>query len=236
MTSSVIGAVAERASLATVNVEAIRRQIAEVRPDLSESTLTCRAAVVLLLGPQLRFNIDRMTARTRYPRAQVAACARRLFDHGVWRPEGPDYRWSSVADAEFWLDVAVAEGQRIRRVGELGDVEWAEPGSWTKAYDFVTRDTSLTVAYVGAPAAPARTEADEEEEQAVAPEPVELDGPVVVAERVERVERAPALAAAGFPGGEPTMTGSTESVVRTKWARPEGVRRSDMFPDAQWLS
>jgi hypothetical protein len=83
MTSSVIGAVADRASIVALSVEAIRQEIAGFRPDLSESTPTYRAAVLLLLGPQLRFNIDRLTARTRYPRAQVAACARRLFDHGV---------------------------------------------------------------------------------------------------------------------------------------------------------
>jgi len=231
MTSSVVGAVAERASLAgTMSVEEIRQEIAGFRPELSEATLTYRAAVLLLLGPQLRFNIDRMASRARFPRAQVAACARRLFDHGVWRPEGPHYTWTSCGDAEFWLDVAVAEGRLWRRTNGAGEVEWAEAGTWTKVYDFVTRDTSLTIAYVDAP--PVAPPAPEEEEA-----PVEWSRKQAATRPVEmRVERAPVLHAAEPREEEFALAGSTNSAPGQRWTRLDGPRRSDLFPDAQWLS
>lgn len=233
MTPSVVGAVAERASLAgTMSMEEIRREIAGFRPELSEATLTYRAAVLLLLGPQLRFNIDRMASRTRYPRAQVAACARRLFDHGVWRPEGPDYTWTSCRDAEFWLDVAVAEGRLWRRTNKAGEIEWAEAGTWTKVYDFVTKDTSLTIAYVDVPAVVAPVPEEEEEEA-----PAEWSRKPAATRPVEmRVERAPVLPAAGPREEEFAMAGSTNSALGPTWTRLDGPRRSDLFPDAQWLS
>lgn len=221
-----MGAEAERASLVSVSTEEIKRHIAAFRPELNEATLTYRAAVLLLLGPQVRFNIDRLTSRTRYPRAQVAACARRLFDHGLWRPEGPDYRWSGCQDAEFWLDVAVAEGRLHRRVDGSGELEWAEAGTWRKAYDFVTRDASLTIAYVDAPVPAIR---DAVETAQVISE--KLERPAVAE---ERVEFAAALAGVAVLEKEPSHARARST--GPKWTRLDGLRRSDLFPDAQWLS
>ena len=228
MTTSVHGAVAERASLATAGLEAMRRQIAAARPDLSESTLTYRAAVLLLLGPQLRFNIDRLSSRTRYPRPQVAACVRRLFDHGVWGPTGPDYTWLTCEAPEFWQDVAVAEGRLCRRRNAAGVVEWAEPGTWTKAYDFVTRDTSLTIAYVDAPSAAASTDEEDDREPVREPEPV--------LRSAAEADLTPALAAAAVLEQPFAGAAAGETAGRAGWVKVEGLRRSDLFPDAQWLS
>lgn len=239
MITSLIGAGAEqRASLAGASAEEIRRQIAGLRPDLNEATLTFRAAVLLLLGPQLRFNIDRLSSRTRYPRGQVAACTRRLFDHGVWRPEGPDYHWSSPADPRFWSDVAVAEGQLCRRIDRMGQVEWAEPGTWTKAYDFVTRDAALTTSYLETPPTRASEEDDEPDllRTAVVAVPEAVEEPRFEYAATTRANGGFEEKAGEEKAGEPVGAGANDGPVRHKWVKMEGLRRSDPFPDAQWLS
>jgi hypothetical protein len=82
--------------------------------------MTFRAALLLLVGPAAKFNVDRMAWRTQIPRAMVAACARRLFDNG----------------------------QLCRRTDPLGRIEWAAPGSWRKSYEFNSEALpSLSVSY-----------------------------------------------------------------------------------------
>jgi hypothetical protein len=136
------------AVLTTAHVPEIRMMLAEIRPELSQDSLTFRAAVLLLTGPAAAFNIDRLACRTQMPRSVVAACARRLFDNGVWHPDGPVYAWQAPDDPKFWSDVAVAEGQLCRRLDRLGRIEWASAGAWRKAYDFGTRNqVSLSVEY-----------------------------------------------------------------------------------------
>src|SRR5688500_9714399 len=104
-----------RAVLTTPNVPEIKQMLSQVRPELSPDTVTFRAAVLLLVGPAVGFNIDRLTVRTQAPRALVAACTRRLFDNGVWQPDGSVYTWTTPDDKAFWSDVAVAEGLLCRR-------------------------------------------------------------------------------------------------------------------------
>jgi hypothetical protein len=125
-----------RAVLTTPQVPEIRAMLGQIRPELSEDSVTFRAAVLLLTGPGVAFNVDRMAWRTQIPRAIVSACTRRLFDNGVWHPDGPVYVWHSPDDVQFWNDVSVAEGKLCRRVDRLGRIEWANPGAWQKPYDF----------------------------------------------------------------------------------------------------
>jgi hypothetical protein len=131
------------------NVQDIRETLASIRPDLAHDSMTFRAAIMLMVGPALNFNVDRLSARTGVPRAQAAVFTRRWFDNGVWQPEGPVYPWCSPNEPEFWNDVAVGEGKLCRRGGRIDTIEWANPGVWRKSYDFVSKlDHVLSVAYV----------------------------------------------------------------------------------------
>lgn len=113
------------------------QRVRNARPDLSTDAPAFRAAVVLLAGPELRFNIDRIATRCALPRPWVAACVRRLVDNGVWVVGRAEYPWRGPDDPRFWNDAAVAEGRLLRRARDGGGVEWAPPGAWEKAYDFV---------------------------------------------------------------------------------------------------
>lgn len=119
-----------------VDVPDVRTLLHAARPDFTDATDEGRAAVLLLAGPLLGFNIDRLTKRTRYARQFVAMCARRLFDNGVWRHEGPMYCWEDPRDPNFWRDVEVAVGRSYRRSLPEGGVEWGDTSSWRKKYDF----------------------------------------------------------------------------------------------------
>jgi hypothetical protein len=137
-----------REVLSSPHVPAIRLMLSQIRPGLSEDSVTFRSAVLLLTGPGVAFNVDRMACRTQIPRAIVSACTRRLFDNGVWHPDGPVYAWHSPDDDQFWNDVSVAEGKLCRRTDRLGRIEWASPGAWQKRYDFgSTESESLCVNY-----------------------------------------------------------------------------------------
>lgn len=114
----------------------VRACIRAARPDLAAETPAFRAAVVLLAGPRHGFNIDRMARRYDLPRPWVAACVRRLVDNGVWAGGTAACAWRDADDPRFWNDAAVAEGRLQRRAVDQG-VEWAPPGRWEKAYDFV---------------------------------------------------------------------------------------------------
>lgn len=113
------------------------QRVRNARPDLSTDAPAFRAAVVLLAGPELRFNIDRIATRCALPRPWVAACVRRLVDNGVWVVGRAEYPWRGPDDPRFWNDAAVAEGRLLRRARDGGGVEWAPAGAWEKAYDFV---------------------------------------------------------------------------------------------------
>jgi hypothetical protein len=206
-----------RVVLTTPNVPEIRDTLAQVRPELSPDSSTFRAAVLLFVGPMVGFNIDRLTGRTQTPRALVAAFTRRLFDNGVWKPDGPVYTWTTADDEAFWNDVAVAEGRLCRRTDGLGRIEWASAGSWRKAYEFVAaNDQTLTVAYTA--------ENDVKAGAKVAPAiPVEESAEEVRLRAREReaVKEAVAVPALAALGSDTTV-----------WL---GATPVGLFPHAQWL-
>lgn len=145
-----------------------RQRVCAARPDLPSDSPAFQAAVVLLAGPEQGFNIDRIAVRCALPRAAVAACVRRLIDNGVWVAGRAVCAWRGPDDPRFWNDAAVAEGRLVRRTGPRESIEWAPPGQWAKAYDFVgpqsdpggavlyldCADAEGTPAADGAPAAP----------------------------------------------------------------------------------
>jgi hypothetical protein len=108
------------------------------RPGLPEDSDERRAAVLLLLTHDGGLNIDRLVARTKYPRDFVARCVRRLVDNG-WLADGEArYDWSSSGAAcqPFWSDVAVALGRLLRRTSDDGRLEWAPVGGWVKHFEY----------------------------------------------------------------------------------------------------
>jgi len=218
------GIVAElEAFLTTPDVQAIRRTVAQIRPELNRESLRFRSAVLLLAGPGLRFNIDRMAGRTQTPRAVVAACTRRLFDNGVWHPDGALYSWVSPDDPQFWNDVGVAEGRLCRRLDTLGRIEWAPAGVWRKAYAFVAeRSSTLSIEYASIEVG---SEVDDDVAE-VTPSTV-AERPVTGSKQAEPAgqldifnrhlfKRRPSLVPAG--SDQDRKTQSTE-----------------LFPDAHWL-
>ena len=222
------GEAAEFAALLQVpDIIAIRATLCSIRPELAVRSETLGAATLLLVGPGLNFNIDRMAGRTGAPRPFVAACTRRLFDNGVWEPGSAVYTWSSPDDDAFWRDAAVAEGQLCRRRDSLGQIEWAEPGEWKKHYDFDTKGAdSIAVRYVCNTDHPAP------------------DGPV----EEDRIEKLPtrrksvfgratvrSLGRARAKIDELTTLENTDSelvLTNTANERPQAV---ELFPDAKWL-
>ncbi|MGH7467501.1 MAG: hypothetical protein ACRENP_05890 [Longimicrobiales bacterium] len=207
--------------MTTPNVPDIRRTLASVRPELLQDSLTFRAALLLMVGPAASFNVDRMAGRSQIPRSVVAACARRLFDNGVWKPDGPLYAWRSPDDDQFWFDVSVAEGQLCRRTDPLGRIEWAAPGSWRKPYEFDAEDPStLSVSYRGERESTATPEAKREAREA---EVDEIEVPAQPqAETVRRVRprRAP-VPLGGSPPSPPHWLGVAP--------------REELFPGTPWL-
>jgi hypothetical protein len=210
--------------LALPDIAAIRRELENTRPDLGQSSNAIRTAVLLLVGPSLNFNIDRMTGRTRFPRPFVAACTRRLFDNGVWEHAGPVYLWDSAADDAFWRDVAVGEGKMQRRRTQ-GGIEWAEPGVWKKEYVAATEVIApLVINYAS-----------------------EVDKRGVAAVQQE-IERLPVKPKSIFETTTPRPLGrsrrtvapsaveetSPEALVLTNSA-DERPRTRDLFPEANWL-
>lgn len=113
-------------------------RVARARPDLAADQPEFHAAVLLLLSAEIGYNVDRIMARTRYPREFVARCLRRLVDNGVKVDARLATRWSNeyLATKEFWLDVEVALGRYLRRTGPDGRPEWAPVGEWVKNFDF----------------------------------------------------------------------------------------------------
>ena len=184
-----------------------------------------RAAVLLLAGPALNFNIDRMAGRTGMPRAFVAACTRRLFDNGIWEHAGPVYTWKTPADEDFWRDVAVGEGNMHRRRGQNGQIEWAEPGVWKKEY-VLARDViaPLAISYA-----------------------CDTDHPHVKPPAQENIERLPTKPKSIFNTATPRPLGrarkniaplaaieGSDELVMTD-ATVERKNKMDLFPEANWL-
>lgn len=204
---------------------AIRATLCSIRPELAERPETLRAATLLLAGPSLGFNIDRMTGRSGAPRAFVAACTRRLFDNGVWEHGGAVYTWSTPDDDAFWRDAAVAEGQLCRRRDGLGRIEWAEPGAWKKHYDFSAEAVeSLAIRYV--------SDADKRG--------VKVDE--------DKVERMPSRPKSLFQTAQPRPLGRARTIIKSlaplenqerelvlTTTATEIPRALELFPDANWL-
>jgi hypothetical protein len=206
-----------------------RDRVRRARPDLSPDAPVFRAAVVLLAGPEHRFNIDRVAVRCALPRAWVAACVRRLIDNGVWGGGRAVYPWTTPDDPRFWNDAAVAEGRLLRRTHADGRVEWAPPGSWEKAYDFVGPQSEPGGAVLYLDAGPARDSRPAPVSSPARPAEVEApsgeprDRPEPPAERRVPAQtlvgggwmRAPAPGAAFAGAGAPSLP--------------------DLFPGADWL-
>lgn len=120
-------------------------QVQRVRPGLAADSPECRAGVVLLLAREAGFNVDRLVLRTGYPRSFVSLVVRRLADNAFWL--GGEFRcdWSAqgAAAPNFWLDVDVALGRRLRRVaGE--SFEWAPLGEWVKEFEYRSAESALS--------------------------------------------------------------------------------------------
>lgn len=217
-----------RSVLCLPNVPAIRQTIARIRPELAEDSLSFRAAVLLLVGPALKFNVDRMAGRTNCPRAIAAACARRLFDNGVWQADGSVYTWKRPDDEHFWNDVAVAEGKLCRRTDRYGCIEWAPPGAWRKAYDFGAADPALTVSYLadGETVRPVKTQVE------------------TAQAKPARAQPAPQAVTADLGGEWPgrsdlTVTASQQPRQVSREMTPAFLGHAaagNLFPGAVWLS
>jgi hypothetical protein len=208
------------------------------RRDLAPGDPLLRAAELLLAAPGTRFNIDLLTRRTGFSRPFVAACARRLYDNGVWRDGRDHYAADGPEDARFWDDAAVALGTLCRRSGPAGH-EWAPPGIWSKPYDYVGAPCSagLAIAYQDASAPP------DEAWPSPAPEPG-LEGvrePAVAEAAAPPVRVAPALPrlqAAGWVAGAAGAGAARHPAV--VWLGPDvrvaGLEgRRELFPGAAWL-
>lgn len=190
------------------------------RPDLATGSPAFQAAVVLLTGPAVRFNIDLLTRRTGLARGSVAVFARRLIDNGVWTAGAADYPWTGPGDPRFWNDVAVAQGRLCRRRGSDGAVEWAQAGAWHKPYEYVDAGgPELAVAY----RAPDRTPP--------APEPA-------ASARAEEADRAALVAAPARPRvstARPRPAAPRAQPARVLVGAGVGAWSAPLFPDACWL-
>jgi hypothetical protein len=221
-----------RSVLCLPNVPEIRQTLARIRPELAEDSLSFRAAIFLLAGPALNFNVDRLAGRTHCPRAIAAACARRLFDNGVWQADGSVYTWKSPDDEHFWNDVAVAEGKLCRRTDRFGCIEWAAPGAWRKAYDFGTADPALTVSYFadGESGRPVKAQPEPMAPKGSRPQPAQETVPASVpASLGQDWLGTPAIAAIGA-----TQPLHLQRETSSAFLTHSGA--GNLFPGAVWLS
>ncbi|HET7228565.1 MAG TPA: hypothetical protein VFJ16_01050 [Longimicrobium sp.] len=159
-------------------------RVRRARPDLAPGHALFRAAVLMLRAPAACLNIDRLTRETGFTRQFVAACARRLYDNGVWRDGAADYAAPGPEAPAFWNDAAVAVGGLCRRMGDAGP-EWAPPGTWSKPYEYVAaaRGPGLAIAY----------------RDALAPVEDDDGAGVAGAEALDADSPAPACSAADLP-------------------------------------
>lgn len=218
------------------SLAAVRARIAAMNPDLERESATCNAAVILLAGVQLSHNVDRLARFSGLPRDEVARCARRLVDNGVWRDGNTIGRWvDDAADVEsFWADVAVAEGLLCRRIGEDGQLEWAPQGYWRKHFDYVgprEEEQPQVVRYhphvemapqeLPYPVVADVEDEDEDERPVVEPHARRSDAPVSAPE----VPAAPV-----WLGGE-----EPASVADEPWRDSATVGGPELFPEVVWL-
>lgn len=202
-----------------------RERVRAARPDLPAESPAFRAALVLLAGPEARFNIDRVAARCALPRPWVAACVRRLIDNGVWACGEALYPWRGPDDPRFWNDAAVAEGRLLRRARPEGGVEWAAAGAWDKAYDFVGPQSDPGGAVLYFDAAPA-DDAPRTVRAELAPEPEPEPEPV-------RPRPAPRLPAPPVTGD--AWMGVPPAAEDRVLAGAGAGTVPDLFPGADWL-
>ncbi|MFL5537968.1 MAG: hypothetical protein ACJ8J0_03205 [Longimicrobiaceae bacterium] len=211
-----------------------RARACRARRDLAHGDPLLRAAELLLAAPAAGFNIDLLTRRTGFSGPFVAACARRLYDNGVWRDGRAHYAAEGPEDARFWDDAAVALGTLCRRSGPAGH-EWAAPGTWSKPYDYVGAPCGdgLAIAYQDASAPPPPDEPWLAPvpglEREVACEPALLEAAAVVPARVAPPPRLQTGAAGGGPARRPGVVwlGRDTCVA--------GAPGRDLFPGATWL-
>lgn len=123
---------------AAARVAELAALVERARPDLPPEAPERRGAVLLLLIPEAGFNVDRLVLRTGFPREFVAQCLRRLVDNAWWVDGAPPENWCAdpLSCRDFWLDVDVALGRRLRRVDEHGRPEWAAVGEWVKEFEY----------------------------------------------------------------------------------------------------
>jgi hypothetical protein len=116
-------------------------EIEAARPALDRESDEFRAAVLLLLSADTGLNVDRLAMRTRYPRESVSRCLRRLSDNALWMDGESTRTWSEdrARSEQFWWDVDVALGRRLRRVDPSSGVEWAPINGWSKDYEYTSR-------------------------------------------------------------------------------------------------
>lgn len=209
--------------------------IATARPDLNPDTATYQAALVLLVGGSVRFNVDRIARIAGLDRTFVARAVRRLVDNGVWLNGETVREWDErELGPAFWRDVAVAEGNLYRRVSESGELEWGFPGSWWKAYDF--GDTSQG----GNPAVRYSYAVEEEEREASRPLAEEIAND-------SADEEEPDLRMFGiweddsswFPGDSrrdsPGATATYARAGRSSTVGSGATGAPELFPGAVWL-
>lgn len=190
-------------------VSELRALVRSARPDLSDDSPESRGAVLLLMIPDTGPNVDRLALRTGFSRAFVAQCLRRLIDNALWFDgELPPYlRADAVSGPELWLDVEVALGRRLRRVGEDGRPEWARAGDWVKDFEYAGREPSAT------PVHTAYREIAPHDPEPVAPEPEDEADPAEEPE-TGQTDASP---------GPPSAARSTGLLVES-WARAEWLR------------
>jgi hypothetical protein len=213
-------------------LENARGLIGASRPTLETHSATYQAAVLLLVGGSVHFNVDRFARVAGFDRTFVAKAIRRLYDNGVLLGGELKRDWDETElTGSFWRDVAVAEGLLYRRESDGGEMEWGFPGSWWKAFDFgdTSQGSGSAVRYSYA--------VEEEEREATRP----LDAVEAEAEEPEPLpvglwESEPSWS---LGSGSRRFAMAGQSVVDSTSSRtPVGAVAqggTELFPDAVWL-
>jgi len=219
------GLAAEGQQSSSLDVSDIRGLLSAARPELQETSDEYRAAVLLLAGPSLSFNIDRLARRTRYARQFVAMCTRRLFDNAVWRHEGAIYSWDTPSDERFWRDVEVAVGRSYRRCGADGTVEWGLVTTWRKKYDFgQDPEAPISTVYLSDAEIPLVAIPEPEVEEPIV---FERQVPEIAPQRPIKVTVLPTIPVPAIAGGNDMTTPMAAAALHDSMM--------ELFPGVQWL-
>jgi hypothetical protein len=213
-------------------IDMVRTRIAMLDSTLQQGSPDHDAALILVAAALTGQNIDRLARFTGLRREQVARCARRLVDNGVWREGNTVCRWiDTPEDTEsFRADVAVAEGRLCRRMGTDGELEWAPQGYWRKHYEYVGprgEEQSQVVCYhphvepIVQDLPYAEDEEDDDEEL------------VPVGPPHPRQQAVPAPPASDEPAAPPVWLGG--ETADEPWAQEVDSPEAELFPDAVWL-